>query len=722
MPSAEHRRALGADPRFVAALKAHDELIARRALSVWVGGEPTFTDRLSNAPEWTAMAEWLDKQRRALLGLAGFAAREPGAVVLRTAGRLYPEEERPRFSVGVYADRSGRPLWSGPPDPALVAPRAPFTDLQGLRAALDRELRARGYETMLVEADARLPMRLVFAKTPLEAWSAESRSAFARPSPIDAPADSSGARDLLAEQGLYLLCLGHAPAIEPAAPELELPACEDVKGFCELLDVVASASRDACVPAMVLSGYPPPTDSCVRFTTLTPDPGVLEINMAPSPDAASFYESVAAAYAEAERIGLSPRRLHFNGDVADSGGGGHLTLGGPSPEASPFFLEPKLLPRLIRYVIGHPSLSYFFCEHAGSSAQAPRVDEGTPEAFDELKLALDWLEHSDGVTPEALWRTLAPFLVDRFGNTHRAELNVEKLYNPYLPGRGQLGLLELRALRMAPSPERWAALAVLFRSIVARLWSDRCDDLRTDWGPELHDRFSLPFFLRDDLRDVLSDLDRHGLLLDPPIVEELLSDPHRLIAAASFGGVTLELRRALDLWPLVGDLSAQGGTSRLVDPSCQRVEILLRSSETPALPLDEWRLSIDGYRVPLHPASDSEGAASIVGVRYRAYVPSLGIHPLVPAHGPLRLVFEHPERGAYALVLHLWRPDGQAYPGLPLSDDEASARRAERLVVESLDSRDRPGLIDPPRQALSVYCFDTRWLRPRCAEPPQSGG
>src|SRR5262245_47659201 len=244
------------------------------------------------------------------------------------------------------------------------------------------------------------------------------------------------------------------------------------------------------------SAPPPPWEPQTAWLTVTPDPGVVEVNLAPAPDLETFAAFSEAVYRAAAEVGLAPVRFRFNGQAVDSGGGGQLTLGGPTPEQSPFFLRPQLLPSLVRYLNHHPALSYAFAtECVGSASQGPRADEGVRERFEELQGALDRLAaQGDAATPEELWESLAPLLVDSAGNSHRAELNVEKLWNPHFGPRGKLGLLELRSLRMAPDLERMVALGALFRSLAARFALQPFEEQLVEWGSALHDRFALPHF------------------------------------------------------------------------------------------------------------------------------------------------------------------------------------------------------------------------------------
>ena len=529
----------------LAECRAQDEAISRAKLEIWLGAEPTFTDRSRQDPEWLWRAEGGDKEERAESLLRALAARLAAtATLVRVEGRRFPGEERPRFCLGAryLPGKSGE------------APRA--LDPSGLAGS---------------------------------------------PSPL--------------------------PALGPGE----------------------------------------------RWLSVTPDPGVVEVNLAPAPDLATFAHHAESVYAAAEEAGLSPVRFRWNGHATDSGGGGQLTLGGPAPERSPFFLHPQLLPSMVRYLNHHPSLSYAFApDCVGSAGQGPRPDEGVRELFDELGVALDRLAARERPAPDEIWATLAPLLVDASGNSHRAEVNVEKLWNPHLPGRGRMGVVEFRSLRMPDGPRRLVAVAALFRAVAARLALDPCDDPLVDWGPELHDRVSLPFYLEQDLRDVLADLEAQGFGLGSRTRAVLLSPPPE-VARVELAGAVLSVRPAVDFWPLVGDVASQErSTARTVDSSSERVELLVTSPGQPP-----GRVAAQGLEVPLEPGG---GANHVGAVRYRAFAPRPGLHPGLGPHDPL--VVEWERRGeAVRVELHGWKPGGGAYETLPADAAEAERRRRERVVV-----------------------------------------
>jgi uncharacterized protein (DUF2126 family) len=369
-------------------------------------------------------------------------------------------------------------------------------------------------------------------------------------------------------------------------------------------------------------------------------------------------------------VGLSPYRYLFNGRRVDSGGGGQLSLGGPTPERSPFFEVGWLLPGLVRYLNHHPSLSYLFTsECAGSASQGPRPDEGVRELFRELAIALDLLRTQESaLTPDRLMASLGPLLVDCSGNSHRAELNIEKLWNSKHPRGGRLGVAELRALRMPATVEQATAIAALFRSIAARIVTARFDAPLCDHGAALHDRFALPSVLHEDLQAVLSDLHDHGCGLPEPLAAELLQ-PQRLLGEWTLGGERLRLSRGVQFWPLLGDVASQeGSSSRTVDASAETIEVAVSGGN----------VSVSGRSLPVSRVGDRH----VGGVHYRTYVPDGGLHPGLAATEPLRLDWRVGSEGL-SVSLYAWRPGGGPYEGLPADAKEAERRCQERIRVDT---------------------------------------
>ncbi len=700
---------------FDAAVRRHDAQVAALGLTIWAGSEPTFTDRRAQTPEWLNTALGGDKEQRAKALLTGLYRRFPGGLVLRSVGRQYPGEDLPRWNLGLYRRRDGVSIWNGPPDPILAQRDTEVLPELGAWAdAAAAAFAAHGILVAPVAARDESERRLVVRDGMNVAIPDAADPRLARPSVHAAATPGSGLSDELAASGVHLFVLRMIESDGRPTAYIELPQFTGTPSFLAALRCLEEASRACRLPALILAGHPPPVDSTVELTTVTPDPAVIEVNTAPSVDAEDFLWRSREIYDAAADEDLAPYRLYFNGMVADSGGGGQITLGGPSPQDSPFLKEPRLLPRLVRFVNRHPALSYLFShDFVGSSGQSVRSDERGTDAFDELALELALLEREDNMTPDLLWQSLAPFLCDAAGNSHRAEMNIEKLWNPFLPGRGKLGLVEFRALRMQQTPERATALACLLRSVVAML--ARTDDALPliDWGRDLHARFALPFYLEQDLDAVLNALAAAGLGLDDAILSVLRRESFRRWGQIELPGCMLEVRRAIEFWPLLGDAASpdQGGGSRLVDASTARLELRLRPARDGGSDWYDWQVFAAGVALPMRHEEDSQGALQVFGLRYRSFIPTWGLHPALGAQAPVRLLLRHPRRPAdYVVTLHEWHPEGSEYPGLPEDLTAASQRRADRITLEVVSHAGDFVVRQSPPYGQGLYCLDLRAL------------
>jgi uncharacterized protein (DUF2126 family) len=732
---------MGTDEVFEQAVQRHDAQVAALGLPLWVGSEPTFTDRLAQTPAWLHAALGDDKEPRARALTATLSQLLPGALLLRSTGRRYPGEAQPRWNLGLLRRRDGEPLWNGPPDPLLATEplAAGPPDIAAFAHALADAFARQPWATECTEAaeaedgaggapawtvttrcdTAAEPLR--FAVRPhADPARPHGDTDAATPASIATAADDSAAAAAEVDPGAQT----QPAAAPPACAAIDLPEITRVDTLLAVLPCIAHAARACGLGALVIAGASPPVDATLELTTVTPDPAVIEINSAPSRTCAEFFWRSQQVYPAAAAHGLSPYRLYFNGQVADSGGAGQITFGGPTPEASPFVTHLQLLPRLVRFFNRHPALSYLFAhDFVGGSGQSVRADERGTGAFDDLVLALALLERGSVTEPELLWKSLASFLCDAVGNSHRAEINIEKLWNPYLPGRGRLGLVEFRGLRMQHTPQRATAIACLLRAVIAMLATRPYALALIDWGRELHDRFALPFYLQADLDTVLAELDAAGLGLEAPIQAVLRHDAFRFLGQVDLPFGTLELWRGLEFWPLVGDAASpeQSGSSRFVDASTTRIEIRWRppstsAADTPdAAHWQDWAITVDGVTLPLRPERDSRGDLKVFGVRYASFAPRSGLHPVLGSQAPLTLTLGHADHDVqYHITLHEWRPDGEAYPGLPADLIEAGERRAARMTV----ARERPEKAPPEKSGaeaspaspgLTAYRLDRRY-------------
>ncbi|MGR9108505.1 MAG: transglutaminase family protein [Gammaproteobacteria bacterium] len=705
---------------------AQDHLVSASGIDIWVGMEPTFTRRFAETPEWLSEATGEEKLAYAYRLLCAVCRDEPGGVVLHTLGRQYAGEDLPRWSLGYYQARTRPFTWEGPPDPCLLSNPAESESTYSVTTeAVERFWRELNdtlnhgvWQSRSFRVEQELRYRLLLrhaGETPLV--DLEKKPQLGRASIHASKIPLHGLVDDLAADGDLLLCLdihrGDGVQYSGTSIVVELPGLADVGVFIQLLHAIGRAARRCGIESLIFQGFPPPVDSTVAWATITPDPAVIEVNMAPSENAANFYARCKRLYSAAEEVGLCPYRLHYNGVVADSGGGGQLTLGGPEPLLSPFFRSPQLLPRLVRYFNAHPALSYWFAQPSiGGSSQSPRADEGDRESFREMSLALDQLEARENPDPEFIWRSLSPFLADPSGNPHRSELNIEKLWNPYLPGRGRMGLVEFRAFRMSRSADCAVAIAALLRGLVAMLNREDKAPRLINHGLELHDRYALPFYLQADLNRVFSDLKSAGFPLHKTLQTILLQEPIRLVNRAEFQGCTLELQQALEFWPLVGDVASQeSGGSRLVDASTIRLQVLLRVASQHPTELEGYEVWIDGFRIPFREEQDRRGPLKVTGLRYRNFVPWIGLHPGIAPRDSITLVLAHRGRDqALEITYQEWHPHGLAYPGLPPDLEDAEKRRAERLTSRIIPFENPTQSKPIPDPALTEYCLDLRWL------------
>jgi uncharacterized protein (DUF2126 family) len=411
---------------------------------------------------------------------------------------------------------------------------------------------------------------------------------------------------------------------------------------------------------------------------VAPDPGVLEVNLPPASSSRQHADLLASAFEAGLHSGLHSEKYLLDGRQAGSGGGHHLTLGGPTASESPFVLRPDLLASLITFFQHHPSLSYLFTGlFVGPTSQAPRVDEARHDALYELEIALRRAFAREPEEPpwlsDMLFRHL---LVDVTGNTHRAEISIDKLHDWRTP-HGRQGLVELRAFEMPPHPRMATAQMILARAVVAATAGEPYDQPLVRWGQALHDRFLLPFWLWRDFEDVLATLETRGFPLPRDAYRPFLDLRCPVVGRMQAGDVVLEVRNALEPWHVLGEEPSGGGTSRYVDSSMERVEV-----RVDGLIAERHQVLVNGLELPMR-ATGTAGEA-VGGVRFRAWAPAHSLHAHIGIHHPLRfdVLDRWARRSLGACAYHVWHPEGRAFDTPPLTRFEASARRAQRFTLE----------------------------------------
>jgi uncharacterized protein (DUF2126 family)/transglutaminase-like putative cysteine protease len=466
-----------------------------------------------------------------------------------------------------------------------------------------------------------------------------------------------------------------------------------------------------------LEGYPPPADPRLRSMSVTPDPGVIEVNIAPAASWPEICTNLTTLYSIARETRLGTEKFMLDGRHTGTGGGNHVTLGGATPADSPMLRRPDLLRSLITYWQNHPSLSYLFSgAFIGPTSQAPRVDEARDDALYELAIAFQQMQTLlDGEpaaqTPAAkapvdrLWlvdRLLRNLLVDLTGNTHRSEFCIDKLYSPDSP-TGRLGIVEFRAFEMPPHPQMALMQTLLLRTLVARFWTAPYRAELIHWGTELHDKWMLPYFVEQDIRSIALELQSLGYPFEESWFDPFVEFRYPRYGTVNYEGVELELRQAIEPWNVLGEEVSRSGTSRYVDSSVERMQVKVKG-----LTASRHALSCNGRLVPLH-ATGVPGEA-VAGIRFRAWAPPSALHPTIKVQAPLvfDLIDTWSERSMGGCVYHVAHPGGRNYDTFPVNANSAEARRFARFVAHG----HTPGKVNLKPEPLNPrfpMTLDLRW-------------
>lgn len=729
-------------------LEAHD-------VRLTMGGEPTFVGiDEPESPQWNIDALGPIKRTRGLELIQSLRDKTaPGALLHFGQGKWYPGEPLPRWALGCYWRIDGVPLWRNPDLIAREEGNDAFGVADALRfsEALTRRLQISHHDLLpafnpdaestepagyilpirrrqpegqliwssqlwfprperllLMAGDSPIGFRITTETMP---WVAPDELQYeyeAHPfaDRVKLPATLSRRMDLFAAASLPdplpPLSSTAETATELIRPSLcvqsrdgrlhvFLPYASQLADYVELIAAIEDTCEYLQMPVW-LEGYTPPSDPRLRFFSVTPDPGVLEVNLPPAGNWDELESIHMVLFEEARQNRLTAEKFNFDGGHAATGGGSHIVIGGANISDSPLLRRPDLLRSMVAFWQNHPSMSYLFSGlYVGPTSQHPRVDEARLDSLYELEVAFQNLPANDcpAWVVDGLFRNL---LADVTGNSHRAEFCVDKLYPP--EGLGlRLGLLELRAFEMAPHVRMGLIEALLVRALVCMFWKNPFEGSLIRWGTALHDRFMLPHFVERDFSEVLRHLRDSGYGLEDGWFASHLEFRFPKIGSINAEGVELELRHALEPWNVLAEETSSGGTVRSVDSSLERIQVKLSGVMTES----RYAVACNGRRVPLSPTGVP--GIAIAGVRYRARQLSATLHPTVPVHAPL--VFDLIDRWNERLIgqctYYVGRPDGTIYTSRPVTAAEAEERRKSRFLV----SEDAPSSIVLPEEEFN---------------------
>ena len=470
-----------------------------------------------------------------------------------------------------------------------------------------------------------------------------------------------------------------------------LPPLTHLEHYLDLVNAI-EASAVELGTSVIMEGYEPPFDPRLQRISVTPDPGVIEVNIHPSSSWDELVKNTTTLYEEARLSRLGTEKFMLDGRHSGTGGGNHITIGAAKPADSPMLRRPHLLKSLLGFWQNHPALSYLFSGlFMGPTSQSPRVDEARDDALYELGIALSEMTREESTAPWLVDRLLRNLLVDLTGNTHRAEFCIDKMYSP-TGTTGRLGILEFRGFEMPPHAQMSLVQALLLRTLIARFWDKPYEQKLVNWGTELHDRFMLPHFVERDMLDVIADLKREGFEFDSSWLAPFIEFRFPRYGLINIDDIELELRFAIEPWHVLGEEMSSTGTSRYVDSSVERVQVKVTGMTN-----SRHAITCNGRRVPLR--STGTNGEFVGAVRYKAWQPPSGLHPSIDTHVPLvfDIVDEWNQQSLGGCTYHVAHPGGRSYETFPINANEAESRRLSRFLRQGHSG----GVMNIPQESVN---------------------
>ncbi|MDX2250132.1 MAG: transglutaminase family protein [Bacteroidia bacterium] len=535
----------------------------------------------------------------------------------------------------------------------------------------------------LIPGNSAIGMRLPLDRLPYLV--PEQSDVVGEPSPLEDLPELPGTQEMHAkietrkdkttDSGLRVKTIKTALCIEPREGNLYifLPPLESSESVFDLLASIEKVAEELHIP-IILEGYQLPYDYRIHKLVVAPDPGVIEVNIHPAHtwrETVSNYEKL---FDLAKTCRLGTEKFMLDGKHTGTGGGNHITLGGARPADSPFLRRPDLLRSFVNFWQNHPGLSYLFSSaFVGTTSQAPRVDEGRQEMLYELDIAFRELDRYPDPPAWMVDRIFRNLLIDITGNTHRAEFCIDKLFSPDSQS-GRLGIVEMRGFDMPPHLQMCLTQILLIRSLVAIFWKNpyRKDLIR--WGTELHDKFLIHHFVKEDLKDVVRYLHEHDMEFQMEWLDAFFEFRFPVMGKVSVGSIHLTIRAGIEPWNVLGEEMSNTGTARFVDSSVERVEVMLEG-----IAIERYQLLCNQTIVPL--TFTGTRGKYVAGIRYKAWNPPSALHPTLGVDVPL--VFDiydtWNQRSVGGCTYHVSHPGGRSYDTFPVNSYEAESRRGNRF-------------------------------------------
>ncbi len=452
-----------------------------------------------------------------------------------------------------------------------------------------------------------------------------------------------------------------------------LPPMDYLEHYLDMVASIEATAEILQIPVRI-EGYEPPRDYRMERLVVSPDPGVIEVNIHPAKSWKELVYHIDTLYEQAFLSRLGTEKFMLDGRHTGTGGGNHITIGGEKPADSPLLRRPDLLRSMITYWQHHPGLSYLFSSaFVGPTSQAPRIDEGRDEKLYEMEIAFSQVPDQGFVPFYLVDRIFRHLLTDITGNTHRSEFCIDKLYSPDTSS-GRLGILEFRAFDMPPHKQMSLVQMVLIRGLIAAFWKRPYNHDLVRWGTELHDKFMLPHYVHRDLQDVVNDLNAAGYPFEMSWFEPFFEFRFPHYGTVHLQGMEMEIRMGIEPWHVLGEEMSSSGTARFVDSSLERVQVKLKG-----LNGSRYALLCNGSRVPLRETGVKE--EWVCGVRYRAWQPPSALHPTIGVDTPLTfdLVDTWNGRSIGGCTYYVSHPGGRSYDSFPVNSYEAESRRVSRF-------------------------------------------